>query len=696
MRKVCLIAVAMAVYGWAGVPAAAQEAPKSTLAPVFKTPTIDQSLEWKSAFNPKISPDGRRVVYELQSTNWEDNSFDRNLWIADIANGEVRQLTSAKKSSTGANWSPDGKWIAFVSDRAAQISGSTADKKQLYVISADGGEAQQLSKSETDVGGFEWAPDSRRIAFAATDPEPKTLKDRKEKYGEYSVVHADYQMAHLWAIDLPDATTNAVPEAKRLTEGEAFSVGSFAWSPDGTRIAFSGQKDPDFISSFSSDIYILTVADKAVKKIVNTPGPDTNPKWSPDGKKIAYHTAAGSKYYFYTNGRIAVVPAEGGTPEVVTAAFDEDPDLIDWGPDGIYFEAVQKTYVHVFRVNPETKVVEKLDTPDHAVAFGFSFARDFKHAAFRAALENEYGEIYAASVAPWKAKKLTSLGEQLKPFKLAHREVISWTSADGTKIEGILYTPGDFDAKKKYPLLVVIHGGPTGVDQPVVNADRYYPIERFVAKGALVLRPNYRGSAGYGEKFRALNVRNLGVGDYADVISGVDALIAKGSVDKERVGAMGWSQGGYISAFITASSDRFKAVSVGAGISDWMTYYVNTDITPFTQQYLHGTPWDDPEIYRKTSPITYVAKAKTPTLIQHGENDRRVPIPNAYELRQALEDRGVPVKMVVYKGFGHGINKPKQQRAVMEENEKWFAQYIWGEKPAPLAAPAATEKKEKE
>jgi dipeptidyl aminopeptidase/acylaminoacyl peptidase len=279
---------------------------------------------------------------------------------------------------------------------------------------------------------------------------------------------------------------------------------------------------------------------------------------------------------------------------------------------------------------------------------------------------------------------------------LARREVIQWKSTDGTIIEGVLIKPADFDASKKYPLLVVIHGGPTGVDQPVVGPDRYYPIERFVAKGALVLRPNYRGSAGYGEKFRALNVRNLGVGDYADVISGVDALIVKGSVDKERVGAMGWSQGGYISAFITASSDRFRAVSVGAGISDWMTYYVNTDITPFTQQYLHGTPWDDPEIYRKTSPISYIAKAKTPTLIQHGENDRRVPIPNGYELRQALEDRGVPVKMVVYKGFGHGITKPKQQRAVMEENEKWFAQYIWGEKPAPLATPAGTEKKEKE
>jgi len=418
-----------------------------------------------------------------------------------------------------------------------------------------------------------------------------------------------------------------------------------------------------------------------VKKIVSTPGPDTNPQWSPNGKNIAFETAAGAKYYYYTNMKIAVVAAEGGTPQILTETFDEDPGLIGWGPDGIYFAAEQKTYAHLFRLNPETKAIEKLSAPDHLAAFSFSFSRDYREVAYRAALENQYAEVFTSGIAPWQGKKLTAMSDQLKAFALAHREVISWKSADGTTIEGVLYTPGDFSTKKKYPLLVVIHGGPTGVDQPIVSADRYYPLERFVAKGALVLRPNYRGSAGYGEKFRALNVRNLGVGDYADVISGVEALIAKGWVDKERMGSMGWSQGGYISAFITASSDRFKAVSVGAGISDWMTYYANTDITPFTAQYLHATPWDDPEIYKKTSPISYIAKAKTPTLIQHGENDRRVPIPNAFELRQALEDRGVPVRMVVYKGFGHGITKPKQQRAVMEENEKWFAQYIWGEKP---------------
>jgi dipeptidyl aminopeptidase/acylaminoacyl peptidase len=695
MRKASWAVVVVTIIAVFGARISAQQPPPASGAANSSTPTIDQSLEMKSASNPEIAPDGKRVVYEVSRTNWEDNAFERDLWIADTATGEGHQLTASKKSSTNAAWSPDGKWIAFLSDRPGQISGTPEGKKQIYVIASDGGEARQLTKVETGVNILAWSLDSKKLAFSADDPEPKAMKDRKEKYGDYEVVHADYNMAHLWTLEIPAGESATIPEPKRLTEGAAFSVGEFSWSPDGTRIAFTAQRDPDLISAETADIYVVSVGDGKVKKIVSTPGPDRNPKWSPDGKRIAFETSAASKYFFYTNKKIAVVDADGGTPRVLTDAFDEDPGLIDWAVDGIYFAAEQRTYAHLFRLNPDTKVVEKLSAPDHLAAFSFSFSKDFKQVAYRAALENEYAEIFSANVSPWQAKKLTTLGDQLKPFKIARRELILWKAADGTSIEGVLLKPPDFDPKKKYPLLVVIHGGPTGVDQPIVNADRYYPLERFVAKGALILRPNYRGSAGYGEKFRSLNVRNLGVGDYADVISGVDALIAKGFVDKDRVGSMGWSEGGYISAFITASSDRFKAVSVGAGISDWMTYYANTDITPFTRQYLHATPWDDPDIYKKTSPITYIAKAKTPTLIQHGENDRRVPIPNGYELRQALEDRGVPVKMVVYKGFGHGITKPKQQRAVMEENEKWFAKYIWGEEPAPAAAAPVAEKSDK-
>jgi dipeptidyl aminopeptidase/acylaminoacyl peptidase len=253
----------------------------------------------------------------------------------------------------------------------------------------------------------------------------------------------------------------------------------------------------------------------------------------------------------------------------------------------------------------------------------------------------------------------------------------------------VLIKPRDFDPTRKYPLLCVIHGGPTGIDRPVLPDARYYPVDEWVNRGALVLKVNYRGSAGYGEKFRALNYRNLGVGDAWDVVSGVDALIARGIVDPSKVASMGWSQGGYISAFLTTSSTRFVATSVGAGISDWRTYYYNTDITPFTVNYLGADPVADPAIYAKTSPVDYVKAARTPTLIQHGELDRRVPIANAYQLRQALEDRGVPVEMIVYKGFGHGITKPKSQRAVMQHNLGWFNHYVFGDpKPDFTRAPA--------
>ncbi|HJQ25480.1 MAG TPA: S9 family peptidase [Blastocatellia bacterium] len=639
-----------------------------------KTPTIEQSLSIKNAGGPRISPDGRLVAYQVQETNWEENAFETEIWIAGVASGERYQLTNAKKSSLSPQWSPDSKRLAFISDRDG--------KRQLYVIHPSGGEPVQLTSIESGVNSFSWSPDGRRIAFTAAEPESKARKERKEKYGEFEIVKGDYVMTHLWMIDIADDGKGKKPEPVRLTEGTSFNVGQFNWSPDATCIAFSATRSPDLSVSETSDLYVVTVGDKNIKKVVETRGPDTNPVWSPDGRQIAFETANGRDFPYFENGFIAVVASDGGMPQVLTASFDEEPMLLAWSPDGIYFTAQQKTSSHLFRLNPATKAIEQMSRPASFASSQYSFTKDYSQAAFVAAGPNEASEVYVSPLSAFAPRKLTAMAEQYKDFRLATREVIQWKSTDGTPIEGVLIKPADFDATKKYPLLVVIHGGPTGVDTPLLRADRTYPIEMFAAKGAVILRPNYRGSAGYGEKFRSLNVRNLGVGDYWDVISGVDYLIAQGFVDRDRVGAMGWSQGGYISAFITASSDRFKAVSVGAGISDWMTYYVNTDITPFTRQYLKATPWDDAEIYRKTSPIAYIKNARTPTLIQHGELDRRVPIPNAYELRQALEDRGVPVKMIVYKGFGHGIDKPKQQRAVMEHNYEWFSQWIWGEKPA--------------
>jgi len=649
-----------------------------------QTPTIDQSLGMRSVQGARISPDGRYVAYGVQDTNWEDNEFVQQIWIAMLTTGERYQLTSGKKSSQNPKWSPDSKRIAFVSDRDG--------KRQIYVISPSGGEAAQLTQEDNGIGDFEWAPDGASIAFTSTGPDSKAKKDRKDKYGEFDIVNDDYSMMRLWMVKAPaeipsDPKQRPKPEA--LTEGDKFSIGEFTWSPDSKRIAFDAQRDPDLASSDTAQIYVVNLADKFVRKLAETGGPNTTPVWSPDGKQIAYATANGEKFYFYTNTRIAVIPAEGGAARLLSSAFDEDARPMAWGPDGIYFRAQQKTASHLFRLNPETSALERITGPADFAVSGGSFTRDFHTLAAVGARPNHFREVFVSSIKDFSPKYLSSIGDQWKNYKLASREVIQWKSTDGTMIEGVLTKPPGYDPSRKYPLLVIIHGGPTGIDTPVLSGDRTYPIERFAAKGALILQPNYRGSAGYGEKFRSLNVRNLGIGDYQDVISGVDYLIGKGMVDKDRVGAMGWSQGGYISAFITTYSDRFKAVSVGAGISDWSTYYVNTDIHPFTRQYLKATPWDDPDIYQKTSPIYYVNNAKTPTLIQHGDQDKRVPPPNAFELYQALKDRGVPVKLILYKGFGHSINKPKQQRAVMEHNYEWFSKYIWSEEPQAVAAAAA-------
>jgi dipeptidyl aminopeptidase/acylaminoacyl peptidase len=670
---------------WAPVSMDAQTAAKHV-------PTVEELMTLKTAGSPRLSPDGTRVAYTVTETDFGQDAYVTHIWLADAASGEAIQLTRGKKSCSGPAWSPDGKWLAFTSSRAD-------DKSQIFVIRPDGGEAVQLTKAETGVNGFAWAPDGKTIAFTASDPVTEDVKARKDFYSDFEVVRREYTHSHLWTVDVAEALGAPQP-GRRRTSGKAFTVGGFDWAPDGAKIAFSATINPDLINGGTSDIYVLELADDKVRKIVDLPGPDSSPLFAPDGHSVLFSTAGGHRDYFARNIGLAVVPVEGGAVRPLTGAFDENPGAVAWNAGGIYFQAMQKTASHLYRLDPATLQISRLTTPDDAMVSGFSFSKDGKRMAFQAASPTALPEI-GVSELPWKPRPLTRMTGQVGDWILGAREVISWKSKDGTVIEGVLIKPADFDPSRKYALLCVIHGGPTGVDRPALlgGDTRYYPSDIWAARGALVLKVNYRGSAGYGAKFRILNYRNLGIGDAWDVLSGVENLVKTGWVDPGKIGCMGWSQGGYISAFLTTSSTAFKAVSLGAGISDWATYYYNTDITPFTIQYLGANPVDDPAIYAKTSPMTYIKKAATPTLIQHGELDRRVPIPNAYELRQGLEDRGVPVEMVVYKGFGHGISKPKAARAVMEHNLAWFGHYIFGDPRPDLGAPpipkkdAAAEKK---
>lgn len=651
-----------------------------------RVPTVDDLINVKTAGGAQISPDGKYVAYSVGETDWKQDAFITQLWLVNVATGKSLQLTRGDKSSGNPQWSPNGDWLAFTSNRVG-------DKNQIFVIRPDGGEATQLTKSENSVGGYSWSRDGKQIAFTSTDVDQKFAKDRKDHLGDFEVVRREYSHSHLFTFDVEEALKAPVAGTQR-TKGKDFTVGGFNWSPDGSKIAFAATINPDLINGGTANIYLLNLADNSVNKLVAQAGPDNNPNWSPDGKWIVFSSAMGNPKFFHANSRLAIVSVDGGAPRSITDGFDEQPNFVEWNSAGIYFSGLQKTASHLFRLDPASGKFTRVSQPDNLMLAGASFTKDGKQIAFTAPSPTSLSEVYVSSVANFAPRKLTGMTDQVKDFTLASREVISWQSKDGANIEGILIKPADFDANKKYPLLCVIHGGPTGIDRPTLLDARYYPADIWAAKGALVLKVNYRGSAGYGEKFRQLNVRNLGVGDAWDVISGVDNLIAKGWVDGNRVGCMGWSQGGYISAFLTTSSDRFKAISVGAGISNWATYYYNTDITPFTIQYLGDDPADDPEIYAKTSPMSYVKQSKTPTLIQHGEFDRRVPIPNAYELRQGLEDRGVPVEMVVYKGYGHGITKPKSMRAVMLHNLGWFNHYLFGEAKPDFAKPDLPKKEE--
>jgi dipeptidyl aminopeptidase/acylaminoacyl peptidase len=652
-------------------------------------PTLDDLLTMKTVGGTQISPDGKWVAYTIGYGDFKQDAFINQICLVETASGGSFQLTRGDKSSTNPRWSPDGHRLAFLSNRVE-------DKNQIFVINPNGGEAQQLTKSETSIGNFLWSEDGKTIAYTATEPAAQATKDRKEYLGDYDVVREGYSYVHLWTFNVADAM-NAPVAGKQRTKKKDFSIDSFSWSPDGARIAFSATLNPDLIQGITSDIYLLTLSDDSVKKIVSQPGPDNNPRFSPDGKQIVFSSAMGDKLFFASNSRLAIVSVEGGTPKSITDSFDENPGLIDWKPDGIYFFGQQKTFSHLFRVDPASGKITRVSAPDNLMAGAFSLTSAGDRIAFVVGSPTSMNEVFVSDMRRFAPRKLTDVTAQTNAFTLGTREVISWPSQDGTAIEGVLIKPADFDPAKKYPLLCVIHGGPTGIDRPVLLSPdaRYYPSDIWAARGALILKVNYRGSAGYGEKFRKLNVRNLGVGDAWDVLSGIDYLIAKGWVDKSKVACMGWSQGGYISAFLTTSTDRFVAISVGAGISNWATYYYNTDITPFTINYLGNDPAEDPAIYQKTSPMSYVKNAKTPTLIQHGELDRRVPIANAYELRQGLEDRGVKVEMVVYKGYGHGITKPKSQRAVMQHNLSWFNHFIWGDPLPDFTAPELPKKEEK-
>ncbi|MBK8289929.1 MAG: S9 family peptidase [Flammeovirgaceae bacterium] len=660
--------------------------------PVFAqhVPTFEEVISLRSIGSVTLSDDGKHIIYTVQTTDWNENRFDTEIWLSKNGSQPFQLTNTTKGSSSGAEFSPDGKWIAFLADRG--------NKNQIQIINMDGGEARTVTHEEESISNFEWHPSGQSFIFLKSEKEDKIKREQEKRYGGFEADDKEFTLSHLWQIDfnpdLPDPSelpcyekTDSLkvkagciewPKARRLTDGK-FTVTSFRVSPDGKSVAFGHQPNPLINSFLKSDISLVGLADKKIVSLVKNPSSDGLEDWSPDSKEILFTSnLSDSTSNFYSNSKLFAIQIETKTTRQLAKTMDEDLGGFKWEQTGIYASIWNKTKRHLYRIDPATGAHSVFKNSPNQI-YNFSFSKDGQTLAYTAHADDQLNELFVSKLNE-PGQQLTDMTGQTKNWKVAQSEVISWKSKDGATIEGVLHKPKDYDPSKRYPLLVMIHGGPTGIDTPTPVPGYVYPVLQWLDKGCLVLRPNYRGSAGYGEAFRSLNVKNLGVGDMWDVLSGIDYLDKKGLIDKTKMGSMGWSQGGYISAFLTTNTDVFKAISVGAGISNWMTYYVNTDIHPFTRQYLKATPWSDEMIYKKTSPITNINKAKTPTLIQHGEFDRRVPIANAYELLQGLRDKNVPAELIVYKGFGHGITKPKEKLAATWHNWQWFNKYIWGEK----------------
>ena len=684
-------------------------------------------LKLRTVAQGSLSKDGKMFAYTVSTLDWKSGKRFTDIWVTSTDGSATRQLTfTATQNETNPQFSPDAKWLVFQSDRdrsgATTAASSESDGGQLFLISPYGGEARRISseganpvsmfafspdgkrvafaqgragdrqllvcdlatakttglaKHSTGVVAFAWSPDSSTLYFTSPDQVDDNERKRMEANFDVRVVNPVLVPNHLWLLQI-DAK-----QARRMTSGEDFSVGAFRVARNGEWITFTGNSLDRYVDPLDrrdSEAYIYHVPTVKVERLTENKAPESLPIVSPDGQWVAI--TAPEDFTYFRRNRVHVRPVSGGKWRMIGGDGAGDVGTMEWSADStkLLFSDGVGVSEELLSVDVVGGRVEQV-THNQGVAM-IQYQQDT--GVFVIAYENpqrprDYYIAKSSDIGKRDAwMRVSDANPEVESFALGAYETVRWKSSDGEMVEGILVKPVGFDPAKRYPLIVQLHGGPASAYVYNFSGNYGTYTHVFAAGGYAVFQPNYRGSSNYGEKFR-----NQISGDYFrqgfdDIMTGVDALIARGVADPDRLGMMGWSAGGHWSNWTLTHTNRFKAISSGAGAVNWISMYAETDVHPNREFYFQGTPYDNWDHYLAMSPLTYIKNAKTPTLIHVGHDDQRVPRPQSEELHMALKKLGVPTEFIVYPRMGHGLTEPRYQMIKMVAEYKWFEKWIRG------------------
>ena len=628
----------------------------------------------------QLAPDGRSVLYMLNRADWKANRQIPHLWKQEIGGAPI-QITFGDAAESGGRWSPDGRTIFFM--RGGQI----------YLLPSDGGEARQLTHHATSVSAAAWSPDSATIYFVAADARTADEQARERAGDDLAPFEENLKQRHLWKAIVSTGAED------RLTEGES-SVLSYRVSRDGTRIALVRAPTPLAADTVRGEVWVMDASGKNAHVVTHNAIEETEAELSPDNSQLLFVAEANDRLEpYYTSAVFLVSLGSNGaaTPRLVA------PDLIayvehaTWAPDGKSILAVANMGVHSEIVEMGLSGrVKPLTTGRHSIQF-WSLVPSASRMIFQLDEPDRLGDAWTLPVSGGTPTRVTDVYDSLSAeFELPRQEKVEWKAADGATIEGILFYPVGYEAGKRYPLVVQMHGGPRDSDKFGYGAgfiQNYVPV--LAAKGYAVLRPNYRGSIGYGSAFMRDPIGKYFRNMHLDVIAGVDALVKQGVVDSDRVAVMGWSAGGHLTNRLITFTDRFKAASSGAGAADWMALFAQSATRAERALWFGGTPYQKnapADLYWEESPLKYAAQVKTPTLFFVGSDDPQVPKDQSIEMYRALKANNVPTRLYIAAGEPHLWFGLRHLLAKANTELEWFERYLMGRPYVPEKAPGDGDK----